>query len=77
MESVDVKRENQLMTLFNTLKDNPVPFKAYDVSKLEGYNDVYRVRLGELRVVYKVEWSERLISVIYIGPKGKAYDRRY
>ena len=77
MERADAKREAELMALLTALKDNPVPLKAYDVSKLEGYQDVYRVRLGDLRVVYRVVWRERLVSVIYMGPRGRAYNRRY
>lgn len=75
LERADAKREAELMTLLAALKDNPVPVKAYDISKLEGYEDVYRVRLGNLRVVYRVVWRERLVSVIYIGPRGRAYNK--
>jgi mRNA interferase RelE/StbE len=77
LERADARREAELRTLLATLKDEPVPVKTYDVCRLEGYEDVYRVRLGDLRVVYRVAWRERLVSVLYIGPRGRAYDKRY
>ena len=69
LERADARREAELMALLTALKENPVPVKAYDVSKLEGYENVYRVRLGDILVVYRVVWRERLVSLIYIGPR--------
>jgi len=27
--------------------------------------------------VYRVAWRERLVSVLYVGPRCRAYDKRY
>ncbi len=45
-----------------------------DVSKLKGYDNIYRVRIGDLRLVYGVIWEERKILIHYLGPRGRAYD---
>lgn len=47
--------------IFILLKDNPVPAKILDVSKLKGLKNTYRIRIGEIRIVYEVKWSERVI----------------
>jgi len=44
-----------------------------DISRLRGYANAYRARVGSLRVVYTVSWSERKILIHYIGPRDKAY----
>jgi mRNA interferase RelE/StbE len=36
----------RLLELFSVLRDNPVPVEYYDVRKVEGRVDTYRVRLG-------------------------------
>ena len=56
------------------LKEDPVPFRLLDVVKLKGFDNVYRVRLGGLRVVYAVGWNERRILIHYIGPREAAYE---
>lgn len=37
-----------------------------DVSKLRGYENKYRIRIGDLRLVYTVLWAERRILIHYI-----------
>jgi len=55
------------------LKLNPIPFRKADISKLKGYDNVYRIRVGDLRIVYDVSWTPRTILIHYIGPREKAY----
>jgi len=55
------------------LKTDPVPAIRRDVTKLKGYENIYRIRVGDLRIVYEVQWQERNIVVIFVGPRGKAY----
>ncbi len=65
----------RLTELFEVLRRNPVPFREFDVVKLKGYRDTYRVRLGKLRVIYKVDWSQRVITILVVAERGRAYDR--
>jgi len=51
-----------------------VPFRLLDVVKLKGFDNVYRVRLAGLRIVYAVLWTERRILIHYIGPREAAYE---
>jgi mRNA interferase RelE/StbE len=43
------------------IKSDPVPYKRFDVVKLRGYANVYRIRIGDIRIVYEVDWEERRI----------------
>ncbi|RLE92294.1 MAG: hypothetical protein DRJ55_04680 [Thermoprotei archaeon] len=51
--------KDRLIELFKILKSNPIPYKKYDVAKLKGYRNTYRIRLGKLRVIYEVDWAEK------------------
>ena len=73
IEKLDRTKKNLIKETLLLLKEDPVPVRARDVSKLEGYDNVYRIRIGDLRIVYQVMWAERVIIVNYIGPRGKAY----
>jgi len=73
LKSLDKKRKSRLSELISTLKTDPVPFKAFDVAKLKGYDNFYRIRLGDLRIVYEVLWKEKRIVIHFIGPREKAY----
>ena len=56
-----------------TLKLDPVPVKLLDVQKLRGCKNVYRIRVGDTRVVYEVDWGEKLINIQFVGHRSKAY----
>ena len=74
IEELDEKRKQRVREVVLLLKDDPVPFKREDVVKLKGYDSTYRIRIGELRLVYTVSWGERKILIHYAGPRGDAYD---
>lgn len=74
IEELDQKRKKAARDAVLLLKEDPVPFRLLDVVKLKGYDNVYRVRIGQLRVVYVVAWAERRILIHYIGPRESAYE---
>ena len=62
----------QIREALRVMKSDPVPVKCF-VRKLEGYGSVYRIMVGDIRLVYSVEWSEKTVSIHYIGSRKKAY----
>jgi len=59
--------------LMNTLEANPVPWREWDVRKLRGFEDTYRIRLNNYRVIYSVNWKRKEIIILKIEKRGKAY----
>ena len=58
---------------FEALKQNPAPVPEYDVRKLHGLKDVYRIRIGDIRIEYEVAWESRLISILVVESRSRAY----
>jgi len=73
LTKLDEKRKKTIEEIVLILKLDPIPFRKADVSKLKGYDSVYRIRVGDLRIVYEVLWAQRTIVIHYIGPREKAY----
>lgn len=42
-----------------------------DVKRLQGYEDYYRLRIGDLRIVYSLDGNKIIISAVL--PRGEAY----
>lgn len=74
LAKLDEKRKRKIETIVLILKTDPIPFRKLDVCKLKGYNNTYRLRVGNLRIVYEVLWAKRTIIIHYIGPREKAYE---
>ncbi len=63
----------RVLEALDELSTNPVPFKKYDLKKLKGYEDTFRIRIGDIRIIYTIDWDSRNIIVHYIGPRESAY----
>lgn len=74
LTKLDEKRKRKIKRIVLILKSDPIPFRRVDICKLEGYDNTYRIRVGNLRIVYEVLWTERTIIIHYIGPREKAYE---
>ncbi|MGQ9719214.1 MAG: type II toxin-antitoxin system RelE family toxin [Nitrososphaerales archaeon] len=76
LTELDRKKRERIREIVSILKMDPIPFRKVDVCKLENYDSVYRIRVGDLRIVYEVLWAERKIIIHFVGPREKAYKRR-
>ena len=54
----------------HSLADEPRPRGA---KKLLGHRDLYRIRVGDHRVVYQVRDREKQILVTKVAPRGDVY----
>ena len=50
--------------------DNPRPT---GVIKLEGASDLWRIRVGDWRIVYRLSDKERLVDIFAIRHRREAY----
>jgi mRNA interferase RelE/StbE len=41
--------------------------------KLTGYDNLYRLRVGDWRIIYAIEADRLVILVLEIGPRGQVY----
>jgi mRNA interferase RelE/StbE len=74
LERLNRERKGRIKEVILTLKNDPIPFRKFDVVKLRGYENAYRIRVGDLRIVYEVSWDERRILIHFIGPRERAYE---
>jgi mRNA interferase RelE/StbE len=44
--------------------------------KLRGYQDLYRLRVGDWRIIYAVKDDRLIVLVLEIAPRGEVYRNR-
>jgi mRNA-degrading endonuclease RelE of RelBE toxin-antitoxin system len=64
---------HRVILALEALRQNPAPVPQYDVKKLKGLKDTYRMRIGDIRIEYHVAWEHRRIGVLAIEFRGRAY----
>ena len=71
LETVAQKADRQrLVTRIEMLAGQPRPSGC---EKLAGYDDRYRVRQGDYRVVYAVDDAQRTVTIFKIGHRRDVY----
>lgn len=70
INSLDPKRRLQLKQKLLDLRQNP--FHASHIKKLKGeFNGCWRLRLGDIRVIYRVDAGQ--VEIIDIDHRGNIY----
>ncbi len=62
--------QTRLLDAIQALSDNPRPS---GVKKLQSKQDLYRIRVGDYRIVYAIEDNRLLILVATIGHRKDVY----
>lgn len=56
--------------VLDALSENP---RMHGYIRLKGYDDLYRVRVGDWRIIYAIEEDQLVVLVIEIGARGNVY----
>ena len=66
---------NEILKIKSTIMDleeNPWPF---GVKKLEGFDDLYRIKKGNYRIIYSIEDDILTVEVLKVGNRKDVYKR--
>lgn len=60
----------------NLLKENPHSHKRLDIKKLKDTQEYYRLRIGSIRIIYKIIDKELTILATNAGNRGDIYKKK-
>jgi mRNA interferase RelE/StbE len=55
------------------LKENPLPYLKFDLVKMKGYENVYRIRIGKVRIIYRIDFKNKIIEILNADYRGRIY----
>ena len=70
LQSLDPPIALRILKRIEALVNNPRPVV---VTKLEGAIDLWRIRVGEWRVVYRIVDRETLVDIVAVRHRREAY----
>ena len=53
------------------LADNPRPAGC---KKLKGYKDLWRIRIGDYRVIYVIDNASRTVTIMHVAHRREVYE---
>ncbi len=68
LENVEVELEDRIKKKLHILSFNPEKGK-----KLK-HSDFWRLRIGEYRAVYEIDYSDNRVIILFIGHRNAVYD---
>ena len=74
-EGLNEKIKVRINKLCESLSQTPVPFREYDIRKIENRTGSYRARIGTYRVLYYIDEISHKIYIIAIEQRSETtYD---
>lgn len=71
LRKIDRADQRQIVTRIDSLADDPRPDGC---KKLRGHASIYRIRVGDYRIVYTVADRELVVLVAVVGNRRDVYE---
>ncbi len=72
LRKIDRLQITRIIEVIESLANDPFPSQH---RKIQGAERFYRIRVGDYRVIYKVETEAKMIAIYYIRHRREAYRR--
>jgi len=73
ISEVDEKTRYRIIEEIVDLENFPFFTKIHDIAKLKGIENHFRIRIGKIRIVFKVDKDRRIIYIEKIEYRGRVY----
>ena len=73
-KDLDAPLKERVKIAVTVLSLDPYPRREFDLIKLQGFVDTYRIRIGHFRLVYNVDTNSHTINILKIEKRGSVYD---
>ena len=64
--------QTRIINSVNSIEDNPYPSNS---KKLKGTDNGYRIRIGNIRILYDIDKKEREIRIVDVGRRENVYKK--
>ena len=71
LKKADKVLAKRLIEKMEKLRENPI---IHDTKVVEGSKGLFRVRVGDYRILYEVDYRNNLIGIIKIDKRPRVYD---
>ena len=69
---IDKLPKNEKQRIVKAIEKLP---EGEDIKKLKGHDNIYRLRVGDYRILYTVDNGEFVVIIINAGNRGQIYNQ--
>jgi mRNA interferase RelE/StbE len=70
LSRIEHSNQRRILAAIESLAQNPRPAGC---TKMSGFNDVWRIRVGVFRIIYKIEDRRLIIEIVRVGHRRDVY----
>ena len=70
LEKLPIEIQNKLRSIISSFEINPRPV---GVKKLKTYSNLWRVRMGDYRIIYHIRDDKLIVLVVAVGARENIY----
>ncbi|PYN77227.1 MAG: type II toxin-antitoxin system mRNA interferase toxin, RelE/StbE family [Candidatus Rokuibacteriota bacterium] len=70
LEQLEARVARRIIARIEALASNPRP---HGCAKLQGADDLWRIRVGDYRVIYSVDDDGHIVDVVVVRHRGDVY----
>lgn len=74
MKNVIKKQKEMIKQKLTLLQSDPRNHSQLDIKIMQGYSDLYHLRIGQYRLIYQIKENELFIFIMTIGNRGDVYN---
>ena len=71
LKKADKALSRRLIEKIDKLRKDPI---IHDTKRVEGAASLFRIRVGDCRILYEVDYQNNLIGIVKIDKRSKIYD---
>jgi len=80
LEKLDEKNKEKvrlkIRSFVLSLEEGIIPFRELNIKKLKGeWRDFYRMRLGNIRIIFRIDIEKNKLIIYEIDYRGNAYKK--
>lgn len=72
LKEISMRIRRKIINVINALESTPIPWKKWDIRKLSGLENFYRIRIGAYRIIYHVNWKDKIIVILKIEKRNES-----
>ncbi|NMB13523.1 MAG: type II toxin-antitoxin system RelE/ParE family toxin [Firmicutes bacterium] len=73
LERLDRRTEARIRRRLHGLSESPFPAPDRDIRPVKGSPGMWRLRVGDWRILYTVDEEAQAVYVVAVRPRGQAY----
>lgn len=70
IRKLDRNTQKRILARIEKLEEEPRP---HDASKLQSPEELYRIRVGDYRIVYQIEDDRLVVLIVKVGNRREVY----